>query len=924
MSNPRYGSGRNQFIGQGVDVDLTKLDAAAYEGAVVYSENQIYFSDGSGWTIPQDTVDIARPRGVPPLTIEQQAQLTLSPFASPTGETQIGIIYEWNADGIADFSVGANVETRTVTSTTTNIYDILYPEDGFEPGDVIWWRAKYLGTNGTQSQYSTPIAQFYPPLLSDPEPVTRVGAITGEVEITPFFSLFGLQYVQTEFQFWNEGDDPEVDPPLLEVTSQLGAALTLPEELAEGGNYLWRARYGANLTGVGSPTAFTNYTVARVVNKGAGSMVLVYDPALANSRTITLPLGIYGGVVNVTVDWGDGNEETFTTSGYKNHTYAAGVTGLVTVVISGQLEQYGGNTNIQGLVRVDNIGFNLGLTSLREMFRNCTQNTTVVTPNLPPQVTDAQGMFYNADPGFDPASLDTSNIQDMSEMFYLSPQTQSNLAGLDTSSATNMYRMFRQYAGTNPDMTGYVTANVTSIKEMFYVSSVVTGIGIETWDTSGVTDMSFSFRSMFGFSNASGFANWDVSNVVTFREMFLSTPGNYDVANWDVSNCVDFHRMFQSASQFNRDISGWNVSNGQDFSFMFVNAVSFNSPITGWDLSSATSVNAMFSGTAMNSDVTGVQLPPNISSMFQQAYAFNHPSINSWDVSGVTNMSALFRSAREFNQPLNNWDVSGVTDMSDMFHADSIGNKFNQNINNWDVSNVTNMARMFAQDSRASFGQPNAFNQPLDNWDVSSVQDMSQMFAVIGSTTTGLLNIQFDQDISSWNLRAAGVSLQDFMTGGAGQTSFSTENYSKLLAGWANNTTGNNGPFNVSAGFGDRTYNDTDYFVGELYEDAVEGRAYLTNSNRLTVSSAGDPLADGDYLYSAVTQLYENTNDWYFIKTGGVWELRDNLDVVQATQQDVGDLDAPQLVTTWDGDLASATVLRTGAAWTIVDGGQVV
>jgi len=48
-------------------------------------------------------------------------------------------------------------------------------------------------------------------------------------------------------------------------------------------------------------------------------MVLVFDTNLDDGTTVTLPLD---GTVNVTVDWGDGNTEAFTTTGLKNHTYA--------------------------------------------------------------------------------------------------------------------------------------------------------------------------------------------------------------------------------------------------------------------------------------------------------------------------------------------------------------------------------------------------------------------------------------------------------------------------------------------------------------------------------------------------------------------------------------------------------------------------
>jgi len=47
--------------------------------------------------------------------------------------------------------------------------------------------------------------------------------------------------------------------------------------------------------------------------------------------------------------------------------------------------------------------------------------------------------------------------------------------------------------------------------------------------------------------------------------------------------------------------------------------------------------------------------------MFISAYSFNQP-LNSWDVSNVTDMTAMFRYAFNFNQDIGAWDVGSVTE----------------------------------------------------------------------------------------------------------------------------------------------------------------------------------------------------------------------------------------------------------------------
>ncbi len=140
-----------------------------------------------------------------------------------------------------------------------------------------------------------------------------------------------------------------------------------------------------------------------------------------------------------------------------------------------------------------------------------------------------------------------------------------------------------------------------------------------------------------------------------------------------------------------------------DMSFMFTYSTSTNSSET----------NLLFNQNIGSWDVSNVT---NMESMFRSAPTFNQP-IDSWNVSNVTNMSYMFNGATAFNQNIDSWNVGNVTNMQYMFWSAS---SFNQPIGSWDVSNVTNMSEMF--------GYGNAFNRPIGSWDVSSVTSMYGMF----------------------------------------------------------------------------------------------------------------------------------------------------------------------------------------------------
>ena len=135
-----------------------------------------------------------------------------------------------------------------------------------------------------------------------------------------------------------------------------------------------------------------------------------------------------------------------------------------------------------------------------------------------------------------------------------------------------------------------------------------------------------------------------------------------------------------------------------------------------------------------------VSLITNMSHLFNDKTTFND-DIGNWDVSNVTDMTRMFRDCRNFNQDISSWDISSVTSMNSMFRDCWY---FNQDISSWDVSNVT--------DFRSTFEDARKFNQDISDWDVSNVNDMALMFTRA---------TEFNQDISGWNV--SNVTNMDYL-----------------------------------------------------------------------------------------------------------------------------------------------------------------
>ncbi len=137
----------------------------------------------------------------------------------------------------------------------------------------------------------------------------------------------------------------------------------------------------------------------------------------------------------------------------------------------------------------------------------------------------------------------------------------------------------------------------------------------------------------------------------------------------------------------------------------------------------------------------------------EQAFEITHLEYSALDVPDLSECSSLknmFKNSLmtgEESHSLSNWEVGAITDMSGMFE----GTIFNQDISSWDVGNVTNMSNMFAgsvkfHDNNSQFIASH-FNKDISNWDVSNVTNMSGMFSFDGAFS----NENYDKMLIGWS-----------------------------------------------------------------------------------------------------------------------------------------------------------------------------
>jgi trimeric autotransporter adhesin len=118
---------------------------------------------------------------------------------------------------------------------------------------------------------------------------------------------------------------------------------------------------------------------------------------------------------------------------------------------------------------------------------------------------------------------------------------------------------------------------------------------------------------------------------------------NGNLSSWNVANAVRFDSMFQSAISFRGDgLNTWNTSRMSSLAYMFSSAVTFRGSISNWDVVKVTSLEAMFTNTGFNGD------------------------ISAWNVGNVEITNQMFYNNRNFAGNLSAWNTTNLVSAANM------------------------------------------------------------------------------------------------------------------------------------------------------------------------------------------------------------------------------------------------------------------
>jgi surface protein len=302
---------------------------------------------------------------------------------------------------------------------------------------------------------------------------------------------------------------------------------------------------------------------------------------VGNGATIVLPI-INGTVLNCTVLWGDGAQNTYNnytvgvTNSAPSHPYTVG--GTYTITVQGPLPGWNFTTVPTSRLEIRSIvsygGLQLSTTGNGHFAQSLISTFPVYTENAPKLILpeDCSNFFYSC------TSLNAN----------------TDLRTLNTANVKNMTNMFSYCFSFNGD--------------------------ISTWNVQSVENMSNMFLTCYSFNG--DISEWNVQNVLTMERMFFRCQVfNRNLTNWNVQRVTNMYLMFCFCSVFNGDISSWNVSNVINMANMFFGCLAFRRDLSKWVLSKISNdANApAFTATYIR------EVKPNFGTYNLNAWSFTSP-----------------------------------------------------------------------------------------------------------------------------------------------------------------------------------------------------------------------------------------------------------------------------------------------------------
>ena len=336
----------------------------------------------------------------------------------------------------------------------------------------------------------------------------------------------------------------------------------------------------------------------RASRGGAGTppnpdFVTVWNVA-SDGETVTLPLEV-AGVYSGTIDWGDSNSDDLT---YANRAHTYTTAGTYTITISGDTLQGWAFKNGGDKLKITDVS-NWGTIfefDRTRMFQGCS-NMDVSALDIPTiSTTDFSSQFYNTGittPNW--SGWDMSGVTNYSLCLMLSSNFNGNIGNWVTSATTNINAMLNACSSFNQDLSSWVTDNITNAERALFNCDSFNS-SVANWTLNGTWYRPFDQCDLF---TGIGVDTWDTSGMTSGQNLFVNCVAfNGDVSGWDTSALLTATNMFYNCDAFDQDLSSWDINQVTAFTGFMQNATglstaNYDALLIAWDAQGAMS----FSGT---------------------------------------------------------------------------------------------------------------------------------------------------------------------------------------------------------------------------------------------------------------------------------------------------------------------------------------
>ncbi|MER3375332.1 MAG: BspA family leucine-rich repeat surface protein [Allomuricauda sp.] len=497
---------------------------------------------------------------------------------------------------------------------------------------------------------------------------------------------------------------------------------------------------GSDLTGTRGESFVLNFKIMEGVAKPFITTWKIDSPGYLTIRTIPGEHYYYD------IKWSDGYSSLGVTGGNLTHYYDE--PGTYQLIISGKFPGFVlEEENLAGsLVSIDQWG-DLDWKSMERTFSNC-ENLDILATDIPDlsNVESMAKMFQNCKSLIGNntiGSWDTSQVNDMSNMFKGASVFNQNIADWNVSKVASMAGMFEGAAVLDQDLGNWNISQVTDMGNMFNQSalsntnyesmliswsqlpSLQSGVRLGAQQNNycdaaaarqdliadkgwiihdGGLELNCAIDGQMPFLTTWKTDNRGASNN---NQITIYTDTRFDgfdyTVDWgdgliDTNVQGDIIHTYPEPGIYRvaiyGDFLGMYINNGGNARLRDDDKLL---SIDQWGDIEWELLHLAFAG-CDNMDMKATDIPdftngPNLFGMFSDCKAFiGNESINSWDLSAVDNTAYMFHGAESFNLPLDNWNTGNVLYMYNMFQDASA---FNQDLGSWNVSNVIHMTEMF-------------------------------------------------------------------------------------------------------------------------------------------------------------------------------------------------------------------------------------